>query len=190
MRPDVGIVGAKLYYPNMQIQHAGVTVGLGGAAGHYFGSYPKTHPGYRYNLVIPQNLSAVTAACLMMRRSVFDEIGGFEEAYQLAFGDVDLCLKVRQNDYLVVWTPFAELIHHESKTRGYDHTPEKGERFNQEVRYLQEKWATFLEAGDPYYNPNLTLHRGDFSVRAGICQHGPRTSRGLLPQNLSSPNRS
>jgi GT2 family glycosyltransferase len=191
MRPDVGVVGAKLYYPDMRIQHAGVTVGLGGAAGHYFGSYPKAHPGYRYNLLIPQNLSAVTAACLMMRRSVFDEIGGFDEAYQLAFGDIDLCLKVRQNYYLIVWTPFAELIHHESKTRGYDNTPEKGERFNQEVRFFLEKWAAFLAMGDPYYNPNLTLHRGDFSVRAGICQHVPRTSRGLLTaKSPFIPNRS
>jgi GT2 family glycosyltransferase len=179
-RPDVGAVGAKLYYPNGLIQHAGIIVGMGVAAGQYYVGYPGDKPGYRYNLIVPQNLSAVTAACLMLRQSVFDEAGGFESEYQLAFGDIDLCLKIRQHNYLVVWTPFAELIHHESLTRGFEDTPEKEVRFYNEANYLIQRWADFFAAGDPYYNPNLTLTRGDFSVRPGICRHDPRMSRGLL----------
>lgn len=179
IRPDVGAVGARLYYPTMLIQHAGVVVGMGVGAGHYFVGYPKEYPGYRYNLFLPQNLSAVTAACLMMRRTVFDEVGRFGPEYRLAFGDIDLCLKVRKKDYLVVSTPYAELIHYESMTRGYEDTLEKEARFHNEANLLMNQWAGFLSEGDPFYNPNLTLNRGDFSIRAGICPHPVRTVRGI-----------
>jgi GT2 family glycosyltransferase len=180
VRPDVGAVGAKLYYPNTLIQHAGIVIGMGVGAGHYFVGYPKETPGYRYNLVVPQNLSAVTAACLMIRKEVFNEIGGFDPDYQLGYGDIDLCLKLRQKDYLIVWTPYAELIHYESMTRGYEDTPQKEARFYREANLLMERWADFFKLGDPYYNPNLTLSRGDFSVRAGVCDHTPRSTKGLL----------
>jgi len=184
-RPDVGAVGAKLYFPNNLIQHAGLIVGMGVGAGHYFVGYPRDYPGYRYNLLLPQNLSAVTAACLMIRKEVFDEVGGFDPNYQLGYGDIDLCLKLRQKDYLVVWTPHAELIHHESLTRGYEDTPEKEARFYREAKLLMTKWADFFAAGDPYYNPNLTLSRGDFSLRAGVCNQTPRPARGLLSPRAS-----
>jgi GT2 family glycosyltransferase len=178
-RPDVGAVGARLYYPNMLIQHAGVVVGMGVGAGHYYVGYPKGYPGYRYNLYLPQNLSAVTAACLMIRHSVFDEVQGFEPEYRLAFNDIDLCLKLRSKEYLVVCTPYAELIHHESTTRGYEDTREKETRFFNEANLLMNQWADFLAAGDPSYNPNLTLGRGDFSMRGGVCPHIPRSAKGL-----------
>jgi GT2 family glycosyltransferase len=180
LRPDVGAVGAKLYYPNQLIQHAGVIVGMGAGASHYFVGCSRNHTGYNYNLVVPQNLSAVTAACLMMRRKVFDEIGGFSPEFQIAYGDVDLCLRIRQFDYLVVWTPFAELIHNESMTRGYEDTPEKEAHFIHEANLLKTKWADFFVTGDPYYNPNLTLSRGDFSIRSGHGNQAPRLARGLL----------
>jgi len=185
LRPDVGAVGAKLYYPNMLVQHAGMIVGIGVGARHYFVGYPKDDPGYRYNLVVPQNLSAVTAACLMIRKDVFNEVGGFDPDYQLGYGDIDLCLKLRQKDYLIVWTPYAELIHYESMTRGYEDTPQKEARFYREANLLITNWADFFAAGDPYYNPNLTLSQGDFSIRSGICNHTPRPARGLISRAAS-----
>lgn len=179
IRPDVGAVGVRLYFKNLLIQHTGVIVGLGAGAGHFFVGYPRNYAGYRNNLFTPQDLSAVTAACLMMRRSVFDEIGGFGPEYRLAFGDIDLCLKARQKKYLVVCTPYAELIHYESMTRGIEDTREKEARFTEEANLLLERWAGFLAMGDPSYNPNLSLSRGDFSVRAGVCQPAPRPVEGL-----------
>lgn len=165
-RDDVGICGAKLYYPDNTIQHAGVIVGLGGVAGHCFGNMPRDSAGYLDRLVISQDLSAVTAACLMIKASVFKEVGGLDEDnFKVAYNDVDLCLKVRKAGYLVVWTPYAEAYHYESKSRGYENTPEKIKRFQCEMQRFQKKWADFLKAGDPYYNPNLTLDRGDFSLR-------------------------
>lgn len=163
-RPDVGAVGAKLYYPDRRIQHAGVIVGLGGVAGHSHKHFPMDQPGYFRRLQVIQNLSAVTAACLLLRRSVFTEVNGFDPHYPLAFNDVDLCLKIRARGYLVVWTPYAELYHHESKTRGYEDTPAKIRRFQREFAYFRKKWRRFLKQGDPYYNPNLTLDREDFSL--------------------------
>ncbi|MCI7768233.1 MAG: glycosyltransferase family 2 protein [Oscillospiraceae bacterium] len=165
-RDDVGICGAKLYYPDDTIQHAGVIIGIGGIAGHCFGSWPKDASGYLDRLIYSQDLSAVTAACLMIKASVFNEIGGLdEENFSVAFNDVDLCLKVRQAGYLVVWTPYAEAYHYESKSRGYEDTPEKIKRFQGEIDRFKKKWADVLEEGDPYYNPNLTLERGDFSLK-------------------------
>jgi glycosyltransferase involved in cell wall biosynthesis len=165
IRPDVGVVGAKLYYPDESIQHAGVIVGLGGVAGHSHKYYPRQHPGYFGRLVSVQNVSAVTAACLMVRKQIFQEVNGFDETYALAFGDVDLCLNILQKGYLNVWTPYAELYHLESKTRGNEDTPEKRKRFTREASYFKRKWAGWLEKGDLYYSPNLTLDHEDFRLK-------------------------
>ena len=164
-RKDVGAVGAKLYYSDDTVQHAGVILGLGGTAGHAHKHFGRSHPGYMARASIAQNLSACTAACLMMRRDVFDEVGGLDESFEVAFNDVDLCMKIRKKGYLVVFTPYAELYHYESKSRGNDSTPEKLERFRREIDRFKEKWQKQLDDGDPYYNPNLTLTRDDFSLK-------------------------
>jgi len=166
-REEVGIVGAKLYYPDNTIQHAGVVVGLGGVAGHSHKYFPREHSGYYGRLISVQNLSAVTGACMMVKRRVFEEVGGFDEEFPVAFNDIDFCLKVREKGYLIVWTPYAELYHYESKTRGYEDTPEKQERFRREIERFQKKWKHFLEKGDPYYNPNLSLEGEgkDFTIK-------------------------
>lgn len=164
-RKDVGAVGAKLYYSDDTVQHAGVILGLGGTAGHAHKHFGRSHPGYMARASIAQNLSACTAACFMMRRDVFDEVGGLDESFEVAFNDVDLCMKIRKKGYLVVFTPYAELYHYESKSRGNDSTPEKLERFRGEIDRFKEKWKKQLDDGDPYYNPNLTLTRDDFSLK-------------------------
>lgn len=164
-RSDVGIVGCKLLYPDKTVQHAGVILGLGDLAGHSHINFSDVHHGYFGRINITQNLSAVTAACMMMRKDVFEEIGGFDENIAIAFNDVDLCIKVREKGYLIVYTPYAELYHHESASRGYEDTPEKQKRFLEEIKYLREKWGNIIDVGDPYYNPNLTLSKGDFSIR-------------------------
>lgn len=161
-RQDVGGVGAMLYYPDNTIQHAGVILGIGGVAGHSHKYFHRGDYGYMSRLTIAQNLSAVTAACLMMRREVFDAVGGFDESLAVAFNDVDLCMKVRERGHLIVFTPFAEAYHHESKSRGLEDTPEKVARFNREIDRFHEKWGD--ELIDPYYNPNLTLIHEDFSL--------------------------
>lgn len=163
-REDVGAVGAKLYYPDDTIQHAGVILGLGGVAGHSHKYYKGTSSGYCSRLKVVQNLTASTAACLMMRREVFEAVGGFDENFKVAFNDIDLCMKIRQKKKLIVWTPFAELYHYESKSRGQENTPEKIERFRGEISRFKEKWDKELERGDPYYNPNLSLDFEDFSL--------------------------
>lgn len=156
VRDDVGAVGAKLFYPDGTIQHAGVVVGMDGVAGHGHRGYPEHSPGDRHRLLVIQNLSAVTAACLMMRKDVYDAVGGFDERFAVAFNDVDLCLKIRQLEKLIVWTPLARLWHHESLTRGPEDTPSKQIRFAREVQLFRDKWAEFLADGDPYYNPHLS----------------------------------
>lgn len=161
-RDDVGAVGAKLYYPDDTVQHAGVILGIGGVAGHSHKYFKKGEPGYFARLVVAQDLSAVTAACMMMPKAVFDEVGGLDEGYKVAFNDVDLCMKIRQAGYLIVYTPYAELYHYESVSRGSEDTPEKVERFNGEVARFMERWGEELLAGDPYYNPNLSLEFEDF----------------------------
>jgi len=163
-RKDVGAVGAKLYYPNNTIQHAGVIIGLCKVAGHSHKYCPRSSHGYTGRVNVIQNLSAVTAACMMIRREVFEEVGGFDERFSHAFNDVDLCLKVREKGYLVIYTPYAELYHHESVSRGYENTPERKTRFAKETELMQCKWKHVFEKGDPYYNPNLTLDREDFGV--------------------------
>lgn len=164
MREEVGIVGARLYYDDGTLQHGGVIVGLGGVAGHAFLGLPMGEPGYFARALLAQDLSAVTAACMMVKRSVYEDVGGFDPAFAVAFNDVDFCLKVRRAGYLVVYNPYAELIHYESKSRGYDDTAEKVNRFQSEIQLFQSRWKDFLKQGDPYYNPNLTLDRNDFSV--------------------------
>ena len=164
-REDVGAVGAKLYYPDDTIQHAGIGIGLLTLAGHFHRGFDRNHPGYMGRLIYAQDLSAVTAACMMLHRKVWNEVGGLDESYAVAFNDVDLCMRIRRAGYLIVWTPYAELYHYESKSRGTEDTPEKKKRFSEEVRRFQTRWAKELAAGDPYYNPNFTLDREDFSLR-------------------------
>lgn len=164
-RPEVGITGAKLYYPDNTIQHAGTIIGIGGIAGHAFIGMPRSHSGYLHKASIQQDLSAVTAACLMIKRSVFDEVGGFEGKLSVAFNDVDLCLKVGKAGYLVVYDPYVELYHYESKTRGAEDTKEKVRRFQNEIEYMRTAWTDILKNGDPYYNVNLTLDKWNYSLR-------------------------
>ncbi|MBS5983964.1 MAG: glycosyltransferase family 2 protein [Clostridium butyricum] len=164
-REDIGAVGAKLYYENETIQHAGVIIGIGGFAGHSHRHIDRRCGGYFSRCKIQQNLSAVTAACLMMRKNVFEEINGFDESFKVALNDVDLCMRIRKLSYLIAWTPYAELYHYESISRGYEDTPEKKKRFEGEVEKFQYRWKNELEQGDPYYNPNLTLGAEDFSIK-------------------------
>ena len=165
-REDVGCVGAKLYYPDTTIQHGGIIVGLGGAAAHAHRGFKKKSYGYFLRLGITHNLSAVTGACLLVKKSVFDEVNGLDESFEVAYNDVDFCLRVLKTGRVTVWTPYAELYHYESKSRGDDSKdPEKAKRFKGEFDRFRERYADFLEKGDPYYNPNLTLDKEDFSLR-------------------------
>jgi GT2 family glycosyltransferase len=156
-REDVGAVGAKLCFPDQTLQHAGVVVGICGVAGHSYQNEPGDSPGWSGELAGARNQSAVTGACLLMRKAVFDEVGGFDEKLAVTFNDVDLCLKVRETGRLVVWTPEARLTHHESKTRGPEDSAAKRARARAEAEYFRQRWRTILAEGDPYYNPNLTL---------------------------------
>ncbi|MBD5542588.1 MAG: glycosyltransferase family 2 protein [Lachnospiraceae bacterium] len=164
-REDVGAAGAKLYYPNDTIQHAGVIIGIGGVGGHSHKYYPANDCGYFGRLVTVQNLSAVTAACLMVKKSLYDRLGGLDTGYKVAFNDVDFCMKIREAGYLIVFTPYAELYHYESLSRGSEDTPEKVARFNGEACRFMERWKKELDEGDPYYNPNLSLEYEDFRIR-------------------------
>ena len=166
VQPGVGAVGAKLYYADDTIQHAGIVVGMGGVAGHGFLNFPRNAAGYMQRLLYTQNVAAVTGACLLMPKPVFEEIGGFDEGFVLAFNDVDLCLQVIAKGYRIVWTPDAELYHLESKTRGPEDTAEKQARFKREYDLFLLKWGAFLKAGDPYYSPHFRLDRPDFALNA------------------------
>ena len=157
---QVGAVGAKLFYPDHTIQHAGVILGLGGIAGHLYCTGSGDVPGYMGKLVSVQELSAVTAACMMMKRSAFEKAGGYDETLAVAFNDVDLCMSVRKEGYKVVFTPYAQLTHYESKSRGLEDTPQKQKRFASESARFREKWETELKEGDPYFSPNLSLKHG------------------------------
>jgi len=164
LRQDIGCVGAKLYYSNDTLQHGGVILGIGGVAGHSHKYFSRSNCGYFTRLFLTQTLSAVTAACLFVRRSVFDEVGGLDELnLAIAFNDVDFCLKVRETGYRNLWTPYAELYHHESISRGHEDTPAKQERFQKEVNFMKTKWTSSLKF-DPYYNRNLTLDSENFSI--------------------------
>ena len=162
---NVAAVGAKLYYPDETIQHAGVVLGLGGIAGHIMCRASKEDPGYFGRMISVQEISAVTAACMMVKKSDFDAVGGLDETFQVAFNDIDLCMKFRAAGKKIIFTPYAELYHYESKSRGLEDTPEKQFRFDKEVKRFQEKWAQQLEMGDPYYSPNLSVTEGDCSLR-------------------------
>ena len=165
-REDVGAVGAKLYYPDGTIQHAGIGIGIKMLAGHWHKNFPKEHPGYFGRLTYAQNVSAVTAACVMIPWKVYEAMNGLDESFSIVFNDVDLCLRIREAGYLIVWTPWAELVHHESKSRGGDgDTPEKKAFFLRETNRFQRRWNRILTEGDPYYNPNLTREKEDFSPR-------------------------
>jgi GT2 family glycosyltransferase len=166
LRPEVGVVGAKLLYADDTIQHAGIVIGMGGVAGHAHLRFPRDADGYMNRLQITHNCAAVTGACLMTRRTVFEQVGGFDESFVLAFNDVDLCLQIQAAGYRVLWTPEAELYHLESKTRGAEDTNEKQARFSREYRLFLTKWERYLKSGDPYYNPNFRLDRSDYALRA------------------------
>ena len=164
-REEVGAVGAKLYYPDNTVQHAGVIVGIGGVAGSVFVGLKRGYTGYMHRASIQQNLSAVTAACMMVKKSVFEEVGGFEEELKVAFNDIDFCLKIREKGHLIVYDPYVELYHYESKTRGAEDTTEKIRRFQSEIEYKRSHWSSILKNGDPAYNPNLSLKKWDYSLR-------------------------
>lgn len=164
MREDVGIVGAKLFYEDDTIQHAGVVIGFGGYAGHVFTGLKKDDYGYMVRAMINCNYSAVTAACLMTSRKVFDEVGGLDEQFVVACNDVDFCLRVREKGYLVVYDAFAHWYHYESKSRGYEDTPEKKARFEGEVEKFRARWGGLLEQGDPYYNKNFPVTIAPFTL--------------------------
>ena len=165
MRKDVGAVGARLYYEDDTIQHAGVVIGFGGIAGHCFVQQKRGTTGYCHRIICAQDYSAVTAACMMVKKSAFDAVGGLSEELAVAFNDIDFCMKLRKAGYLIVYNPYAELYHYESKSRGLEDTPEKVARFNREISIFEKKWPDILKNGDPYYNPNLTLKSQDFSLK-------------------------
>ena len=164
-REDVGIAGARLLYADDTIQHAGVVVGFGGIAGHTFIGLHKAENSYFHRAMCAQDYSAVTAACMMSKKSVFQAVGGFSEELAVAFNDIDYCMKVRALGKLVVYAPYALLYHYESKSRGLEDTPEKVARFNREIAIFAKKWPDILKNGDPYYNPNLTLRKSNFALR-------------------------
>lgn len=166
-RKDVGAVGAKLYYGDKTIQHAGVVIGLGAhrTAGHTHYKQPRQNLGYMGRLCYAQDVTAVTGACLLVKKSLYDEVGGLDESFEISLNDVDFCLKLREKKLLNVFTPFAELYHYESISRGLDDNGEKAERYNRESAGFREKWKSVLEAGDPYYNINFSLDRSDFSLK-------------------------
>lgn len=166
-REDVGAVGAKLYYGDKTIQHAGVVLGLGAhrTAGHSHYMQHRENLGYMGRLCYAQNVSAVTGACLMVSKELFEKAGGLDESFAISLNDVDFCIKLREMGYLNVFTPFAELYHYESVSRGLDDQGEKAARYNEESARFREKWKEVLEKGDPYYNPNFSLDRSDFSLK-------------------------
>ena len=166
-REDVGAVGAKLYYGDKTIQHAGVVIGLGAhrTAGHTHYKQPRQNLGYMGRLCYAQDVSAVTGACLLVKKSLYEEVGGLDESFAVSLNDVDFCLKLREKGLLNVFTPFAELYHYESVSRGLDDNGEKAKRYEEESARFRERWKKMLDAGDPYYNSNFSLDRSDFSLK-------------------------
>ena len=164
-RYDVGIVGSKLLYKDKSFQHAGVVIGIGGIADHLFKGINDFDNTYMNRAQIVQDLNAVTAACLMIKSEIFDDINGFDEKLKIAFNDIDLCLRVRQKGYLVVYNPYSVFYHYESKSRGLEDTPEKVKRFNNEFAFFVKRWRNKLNQIDEYYNPNLTLRQNNFALR-------------------------
>lgn len=164
-REDVGAVGVKLYYPDGTIQHAGTIIGVYGVAGHVFKGIYKTAHGYFARESHIQNMSAVTAACMMAKRSVYEEIGYMDNEFAVAFNDIDFCLKIIQSGKLIIYNPFVEFMHYESKSRGQEDTPEKKARFQKEIDLFYEKWDEYKKKGDPYYNINLRLDDDQYSIK-------------------------
>lgn len=182
-RPEVGGVGAKLIYPDNTIQHAGCVIGMGGIAGHMFVDMPADRTGYLHKASLLQDMSAVTAACLMMKKEVFEQAGGFTEELAVAFNDVDLCLKVRKNNHLIVYDPYAKLYHMESKTRGAEDSKEKVRRFQTEIEYMRCHWMDILKNGDPYYNKNLSLTKWNYSLNPIPGMETAETRNGQKKEN-------
>ena len=166
-RQDVGAVGGKLYFPDRTIQHAGVILGLGAhrTAGHAHYGMSRQNLGYMGRLCYAQDMSAVTGACLMVAKAKFEEVGGFDPSFAVSLNDVDFCLKLRKKNYLNVFTPFCEAYHYESASRGDDLTGENARRYNEESAHFRKRYKEVLQKGDPYYNPNFTLDKSDFSLR-------------------------
>lgn len=168
-RKNVGIVGAKLYYPDDTVQHAGIVVGIGGNArgigSNMFVGLQRERSGYLHKASLQMNYSAVTAACLMVKREIYEEVSGFEEELAVAFNDVDFCLKVRKAGYLVVYLPHVEAYHYESKSRGAEDSKEKVDRFQREIEYMRNHWIDILKKGDPYYNPNFSSVYNNYSLK-------------------------
>lgn len=165
-REDVGAVGVKLFYPDNTIQHAGIVFGVDRVATHLFRGLPRHLHGYFARESSIQDFSAVTAACMMAKKSVYEEVGYMDEDMPVAFNDLDFCLKIRQTGKLIVYDPFVTVIHYESKTRGYEDTPEKVARFEAEIEKFQRKWKNIYEKGDPYYNPNFSLNSSQYHVKS------------------------
>jgi|GEM_PF-3053900 len=171
VRPEIGAVGACLYYPDNTVQHGGVILGVAGVANHSHKHFLADHPGYFGRLTVVSNYSAVTGACLMIKKDIYEEVGGLEETLEVAYGDIDFCLKVREKGYYNIWLPHVKLYHHESKSRGAEDTPEKKERLSRETKFMEQKWGHVLQR-DPFYNPNLTLVREDFSLGSPYISDG------------------
>ena len=165
IRRDVGAVGARLYFEDDRVQHAGVVIGFGGIAGHVFVNQRREDLGYFARAMCQQDYSAVTAACMVTRTEDFKSVGGLDEELSVAFNDIDYCMKLRERGKLIVYNPYAECYHYESKSRGAEDTPEKKLRFHREILLFGKRWERVLREGDPYYNPNLTLDRADFSLK-------------------------
>lgn len=164
-RTGTGVVGARLYYPDNTIQHAGIVVGIGGIAGSLFAGMDRKRSGYMHKASLLQDLSAVTAACMMVKKSIYEEIQGLDPALAVAFNDVDFCLRVREKGYLVVYDPYVEMYHHESRTRGAEDTKEKIRRFQREIEFMRGRWIKILKKGDPYYNPNFSLKTWNYELK-------------------------
>ncbi len=164
-RKEVGACGVKLLYPDRTIQHAGCVIGMGGIAGAMFVNMPAERTGYLHKASLLQDLSAVTAACMMTDRRIFEQVGGFTEELAVAFNDMDLCLKIREEEKLIVYNPYVQLFHMESKTRGAEDSEEKVRRFQKEIEYMRTHWIEILKKGDPYYNKNLSLTKWNYSLR-------------------------
>jgi GT2 family glycosyltransferase len=163
LRPGIGAVGAMLYYPDGRIQHAGVILGLGGIANHAYVGEPANIPGHGGRARVAQSMSAVTGACMVVRRALYEQVGGLDERLQVAFNDIDFCLRLGEAGYRSLWTPFATLYHNESASRGRDDSGEKRERFLREIALMEQRWGRLLER-DPAYNPNLSLDGKGFDL--------------------------
>jgi GT2 family glycosyltransferase len=164
LRAEIGAVGAKLYYTNNRIQHAGIILGVSGIAEHSHRRFPREVVGYASRTHVSQNFSAVTGACMVLRRNVFDEVNGFDEVnLPVAFNDIDLCLRITDRGYRILWTPYAELYHLESASRGFGDIQRISRRFRDEINYMNKKWGHVI-ANDPHYSPNLTTKGGDFTL--------------------------